>query len=439
MSCGTVRTSCQRSVTMEHQEKGIEWMVKRERTGKHPGGFLCDEMGLGKTVQTIGTMMMHRVPKTLIIVPVSLVHQWMEHIAKWSTLKVCTLGTTETCDVVIATYSQCLQSSKVYGALFEHVWDRIVLDEAHEVRSAKSKKFQTIMKLHGRIRWMLTGTLIVNGEKDYLTLLRFLTHDEDCLEERRDFILKRTKKMVRLDIPKLTFENVRLEPYEDEADVYAKTLSSFGLIDDPKKVLKGLMKMRQMGIHPRICDPDYTGRSKRIDTLVHMIREHPSEKTLVFCQFKEEMKLIKSELTGLSVFTLHGGTPMHTRALRVTEFSCAPSGAVFLIQIKAGGVGLNLQAASRVYLTSPAWNPATELQAISRSHRIGQEKPVHVFKLFYAGLEEAIMQLQESKSRITADVFEDPSLIDELPMPADLDRRLMLVSRFFCTSVVNDS
>lgn len=157
---------------------------------------------------------------------------------------------------------------------------------------------------------------------------------------------------------------------------------------------------------------------------------HSTEKSLVFCQFKKEMKLIKS-LLRCEVFELSGSTPMHSRPLIVEQFNRSAPGSVFIIQIKSGGVGLNLQCATLVYLTSPAWNPATELQAISRSHRIGQDKPVHVYKLFYSGLEEAIMQLQESKSRINARIFDDPTLIDELPMPVDLEKKLILISNFF--------
>jgi len=423
---------------MEHQTRGIEWMVARERAGKHSGGFLCDDMGLGKTVQMIGTMTQHKLPRTLVIVPVSLVYQWVEHVRSWSTLSVSCLGSGEDTEVVIATYSHCLQSSKLYGNLFEHVWDRVVLDEAHEVRNPRSKKFHTVMSLRGRIRWMMTGTLIVNSERDYKTLLRFLTHDEECLEQRRDIILKRTKKMVRLELPQLTFENIRLDPYPEESESYQALFRALGPIDEPKKVLKAIIKMRQAGIHPALVDPGYTGSSKRLDTLVDMITAYPDEKVLVFCHFKEEMKILKTRLSTTRVFTFHGGVPIQTRALRVKEFTECVGGAVFLIQIKAGSVGLNLQAATRVFITSPAWNPATELQAISRSHRIGQDRAVHVHKLFYSGLEEAIIQLQESKCHINATLFEDESLADELPMPLDLERALMSIHRFFCAPGVND-
>lgn len=414
---------------MEHQIQGIKWMVGRETHGVHKGGFLCDEMGLGKTVQVIGTMMRNRLPRTLIIVPVSLVNQWIDHIKEWSDLSVSVLGAPNDTEVKIATYSHCLQSSKEYGKLFQHGWERVVLDEAHEVRNPKSKKFQAIMKIESGIRWIVTGTLIINGEKDYTTLLRFLTHDEIFEEQRWDVILKRRKKIINL--PKIEFENIRLEPYEEEKVVYKKVFKDYD--GTSKKVLHGIMKLRQIGIHPMFYDKEYTGRSKRIDTLIEMIQAHSSEKSLVFCQFKKEMKLIKS-LLGCEVFELSGSTPMHSRPLIVEQFNRSVPGSVFIIQIKSGGVGLNLQCATCVYLTCPAWNPATELQAISRSHRIGQDKPVHVYKLFYSGLEEAIMQLQESKSRINARIFDDPSLIDELPMPVDLEKKLILISNFFvCT------
>ena len=170
----------------------------------------------------------------------------------------------------------------------------------------------------------------------------------------------------------------------------------------------------------------WTYGSKKMDTLMELIESHPKEKALIFTQFMGEMDHIQERLTstGIPVFRIDGSVLKEKREEAISGFKAAAPGAVFLIQIKAGGVGLNLQEATRVYITTPAWNPATELQAIGRAHRTGQTQRVVVKRLVYVGydgvqplpsVEQSIMQLQEGKAKVCAEVLNDPTLATQVP------------------------
>ena len=204
------------------------------------------------------------------------------------------------------------------------------------------------------------------------------------------------------------------------------------------ELLECLLRVRQVMTWPQMfldgialkteSDPEpWTGRSKKMETLLELIMTHPKEKALVFCQFIGEMDEIQQRLADVDVptYRIDGGVPKEQRDERIAAFKVAAPNAVFLIQIRAGGVGLNLQEATRVYITSPAWNPATELQAIGRSHRTGQTRKVVVRRLIYVGdevqpdplhsVEQSIMQLQEAKAKVCAEVLADPRLTTQVP------------------------
>ena len=165
----------------------------------------------------------------------------------------------------------------------------------------------------------------------------------------------------------------------------------------------------------------WEGRSNKMETLFRLLKEHPTEKSLVFCQFKGEMNYIQSQLD-CPVFRIDGSVPKDERVRQISAFKKTTSGAVFIIQIKSGGQGLNLQEASRVYITAPAWNPATELQAIGRSHRTGQTQVVHVKKLVYkecprfVSVEQEMMALQGHKSIVCSEVLNDERVKTQIPV-----------------------
>jgi SNF2 family DNA or RNA helicase len=438
------------SLYKPYQTDGVKWMVTRELLGKHPGGFLCDEMGLGKTVQTIATMVYNRVPHTLIIVPNSIVHQWIDEIKTHSSLTVSVFRGEQSTDVSITTYSALVETSKMYPHILETKWDRVVLDEAHELRNPGSKRFKTLIKMNMKVRWLLTGTPVYNSERDFKALIRILTNDWFFQESKRDVILRRTKTDLvsfnkALELPPCHFEHVELERYPEEETGYNALFNLYVnriLADETSNmlVLEGFLRLRQFSIHPDLCNravfkTDYTGNSKKLETLKQLISEHPDEKTLIFCQFKKEMKIIQNMLDA-KCFVLDGDVDSDQRRHVIKRFKRYHTGCVFLIQIKAGGQGLNLQEASRVYITSPSWNPATELQAISRSHRGGQQKPVYVKKLIYVApstipsIDESIVELQDHKSFVCSEVLNDPRVAEQLPK---LKKRNMvkLLRKFF--------
>lgn len=415
-----------------YQEDGVKWMLTREVTGKHPGGFLCDEMGLGKTIQTIATMVYNKVPHTLVVVPNSIIHQWIDEIHKHSTLKASLFNGRQITDVTITPYSTFINET---SPIFAYKWDRIVLDEAHEIRSPSSKRFRNILRLWGSIRWLLTGTPVYNSARDFKALTRILTNDWFFQETNNQVIMRRTKADLvhfnkALELPPCEFECVEIERYPEEEECYARVFNRFAHLvadDDASNmlVLEGFLRLRQFSIHPDLCheavfETKYTGRSKKMETLQRLIAEHPDEKTLVFCQFKREMDMIQDFLD-VKYFRLDGESDMVERSRIIKRFKKHEGGCVFIIQIKTGGQGLNLQEASRVYITSPSWNPATELQAISRAHRTGQTKNVYVKKLVCVStseapsIDESIVELQDHKSIVCADVLNDPRVANQLP------------------------
>tara|TARA_B110000858_G_C17737387_1_gene443203 strand:+ start:43 stop:657 length:615 start_codon:yes stop_codon:yes gene_type:complete len=183
----------------------------------------------------------------------------------------------------------------------------------------------------------------------------------------------------------------------------------------PQMYLDGVAKQNE------VVPEKFTGRMKKMETLLRLIEEHPDEKALIFCQFKAEMNYIQNQLK-CSVFRIDGSVSKDDRVKQISTFKAAPQGAVFIIQIKSGGQGLNLQDATRVYITAPSWNPATELQAVGRSHRTGQTKKVYVKKLIYAecprfiSVEEEMMSLQGHKSIVCAEVLNDDRIENQIPV-----------------------
>jgi SNF2 family DNA or RNA helicase len=461
-----------------YQREGVMWMLLRE-LGKSSvkGGFLCDEMGLGKTVQIISTILGNPNKKTLIVVPKSIVNQWKEELNKFAPAIRVTLFDgpdreltkekfAET-DVVIAPYSVMVKKGKPRGTATEmhrFHWGRIVLDEGHEIRSSSSKIHVSLKSLASDIRWVVSGTPVYNSMNDFVALCEFIGIPKSVVQGmtdkvRKTYVLRRTKQDVsefnkRLELPPCDFQNVELTMHPEELSLYKEVYeTSQGTIREIFKkenagmhamhVLECFLRTRQVMIWPQLYvdgmakkaeePPDiWEGASKKMETLFQLVQSHPDEKSLVFCQFVEEMNHIEQTLNarGHTVFRIDGSVDQAVRVQRLEDFRTSQDkGAVFVIQIKSGGQGLNLQEATRVYITAPSWNPATELQAIARSHRTGQTKKVVVRKLVYKGteelpsIEESMMALQGHKSVICSEVLNDPRLAAQIPDSRSVDIR----------------
>jgi SNF2 family DNA or RNA helicase len=463
--CGEkhVRRGTLQGQLKSYQLEALSWMLMREFDTGIKGGFLCDEMGLGKTVEIISTLLGNPRAKTLIVVPKSIISQWEEEIEHFApNLKVLLYDRSKTIgenhDIVLAPYSLMIEKGKDKGhrtCFHDTVWDRIVLDEGHEIRNPKSKTFRSLASIPARIRWVVTGTPIFNSLKDFVTLSMFLGFPKVVVQGQyeavqKKFVLRRTKQdfpdVIR--IPRCEFENVEIEMHPEEKALYRDVFETGqNTVKDLYKlhgaqinmytmhILECLLRCRQAMIHPQIYlngiarkteteAPIWEHGSKKFETLLEMVKEHPTEKSLIFCQFTSEMNLLNEMFDdeGIKVFRLDGSVSSEDRKIQRTNFTKMSGGCVFLIQIKAGGVGLNLQSATRVYITSPSWNPATELQAIARAHRTGQQKTVYVKKFVTKGggeewgsVEESIVCLQDEKSRVCAELLNDERILSQLP------------------------
>ena len=446
-----------------YQREGVLFLLTMEAQTSGPkGGFLCDEMGLGKTVQLVATMLGNPKPRTLIVVPKSIITQWAEEIKRFAPNLSINIydgpdRRIKEADVTLAPYTLLtVKGAKVDTKTALHMvqWDRVILDEAHEIRNNKSKLFKSVCRLQTEIKWIVTGTPVFNSMEDFVSLCTFLGLSKVVVQGMTNkikdiYILRRTKDDLaqiseRLRLPPCHFENVELEMYPDEKQLYeivfleaqetirdafrhAQSMNAKNMV-----ILECLLRARQAMIWPQMyldgiakqskTQPEqWVGRSKKMETLFEMVKSHPSEKSLIFCQFRGEMNHIQKNVEG-QVFRIDGSVPKEERVKQIEGFKKAAPGAVFIIQIKSGGQGLNLQEATRVYITAPSWNPATELQAIGRAHRTGQTKPVYVKKLIYrecprfVSVEEEILALQGHKSIVCSKVLNDERIEKQIPV-----------------------
>jgi SNF2 family DNA or RNA helicase len=441
-----------------YQREGVLWMLTMENQESGPkGGFLCDEMGLGKTVQVVSAMLGNFQKSTLIIVPKSIITQWVNEIAKFAPkMSVHVFDGPDRklkeADVVIMPYS--LLSTHKETFIHKKSWDRIILDEAHEIRNKSSKLFKSVNRIKAEIKWIVTGTPVFNSMNDFVSLCAFLGIDKALVQGMTNkikdiYILRRTKDDLakineRLKLPNCHFENVELDMFPDERQLYEfvfqdaqETIrdafkNAISLNSKNMVILEALLRARQCMILPQMYldgvakktgtqTEEWVGKSNKMETLFRMIKSHPEEKTLIFCQFRGEMDYIQKNMER-QTFRIDGSVAKEERDNQVTAFKKAPQGAVFIIQIKSGGQGLNLQEATRVYITGPSWNPATELQAVGRSHRTGQTKEVFVKKLIYketdtfVSVEEEMMALQGHKSIVCSKVLNDERVERQIPV-----------------------
>jgi len=446
-----------------YQREGVLWMLTMEgQTSGPKGAILSDEPGLGKTIQLIATMLGNPKPRTLIVVPKSIITQWAEEINRFAPNLTINIfdgpdRRIKEADVTLAPYTLLtVKGAKVDTKTALHMvqWDRVILDEAHEIRNNKSKLFKSVCRLQTQIKWIVTGTPVFNSMEDFVSLCTFLGLSKVVVQGMTNkikdiYILRRTKDDLaqineRLRLPPCYFENVELDMYPDEKHLYemvfleaqetirdafrdAQSLNAKNMV-----ILECLLRARQVMIHPQMYidgvakkdgtqSEKWVGRSKKMETLFEMVESHPTEKTLIFCQFRGEMNHIQKNLTR-PVYRIDGSVHKEERVGQIEGFKKAPPGAIFIIQIKAGGQGLNLQEATRVYITAPSWNPATELQAIGRSHRTGQTKPVYVKKLIYkecdrfVSVEEEMIALQGHKSIVCSKVLNDERIEKQIPV-----------------------
>lgn len=459
----------------DHQINGINWMLDKEKYGTRYkystiyGGILADEMGLGKTIQMAATIKNNLVKKTLIVAPLAMISTWEEVMIKsgfnvfiadkgdWSPS---TLGVhvTKRAQIFIVNYQKVARGADY---ITDTRWDRVVLDEAHTIRNPSGQTFKKIKKLHGENRWAITGTPVVNKMSDVVTLLAFLgvEHDKKCswTKSYSEFIssamIHRSVEKLR-DVladapPRPIIEEKILSFATDQEKQFYRAIQS-KIKDKYKelyaadaltgaKILKIIMRLRQISVHPQVYinakkreaaregylyrRDDWLLPSTKLEALVEIINEERfgaiTHKYIVFCQFHDEMNLMKEhlELTGVgrNVQMYHGGLTGEERTA-VLNAARSEDCNVLLLQLHSGGVGLNLQEFDRAIFMSPWWNDAMIQQAIARVVRMGQKRVVRVCHLILAeektmNIDRRMLDKSAEKKDLLEKVFEMVPLI----------------------------
>ncbi|HUW93621.1 MAG TPA: DEAD/DEAH box helicase [Bacteroidales bacterium] len=383
---------------------------------------------------------------SLIIVPASLIHNWNNEIRKFcpslKTLvhqgsgRMKTTSQFSRYDVVISSYHTVRQDIEFFS-LFSFFY--VVLDESQHIKNPSSRIYRAAIRIKAEHRLVLTGTPVENSLTDLWTQLSFINpgllgslaffrrefakpieiNNEEEREKRlkkiiQPFIMRRTKEMVAKELPPISEQVIFCDMDDEQAVIYEKeksavrnsileNIEAMGVEKSAIMVLQGLMKLRQIANHPRLTDETYQGGSGKFEAVIHNIESAISEghKILIFSSFVKHLELFPAWLrsNGIGYSMLTGST--HDREKVIDAFRKDPSIKVFLISLKAGGVGLNLTEADYVFILDPWWNPASEIQALSRAHRIGQDKTVFVHRYISAAtIEEKIQHLQERKSKL---------------------------------------
>jgi superfamily II DNA or RNA helicase len=447
------------TVLRPYQRLGLAWMQHLARAGL--GGLLADEMGLGKTVQTLAHVLAEKaagrlVAPLLVVCPTSLVANWRgeaHHLAP--SLRVLALhgpqrarsfAAIPEADLVLSTYALLPRDAETLQAVD---WHAVVLDEAQAIKNPASKAMQAASRLKAQHRFCLTGTPIENHLGELWSQASFLVPgflgdhrrfarvfrtpiEKQKNEERRrllarrvrPFVLRRTKAEVEAELPPRTEILRRVELAGEQRDLYEtvrlamhervrEAVAAKGFARSRIVILDALLKLRQVCCDPRLVKLASAKRahasSAKLAYLMEMLQElaEGGSRILLFSQFTSMLDLIVPELDklGLAFVELRGDTV--DRATPVARFQ-AGEVPLFLLSLKAGGVGLNLTAADSVILYDPWWNPAVEAQAADRAHRIGQDKPVFVYKLIAEGtIEERMLELQEKKRSLAAGVLDE--------------------------------
>lgn len=441
-----------------YQREGVAWL---QHLREHDlAGILADDMGLGKTAQTVAHLAIEKHAgrldrPALVVLPTSLVFNWQAEAARCAPdLSVLSLHGRERKDrfadipghdLVLTTYALLWRDAE---ELSRHAYHLLILDEAQNIKNAASKAANAVRQIDARHRLCLTGTPLENhlGElwaqfdfllpgflgdaKQFTRLWRTPIERQgnalrrDLLRSRvRPFILRRRKDEVAQELPPKSVIQRTVELEDRQRDLYEtvraamhekvrREVAARGFARSQIVILEALLKLRQVCCDPRLVKATGASRinqSAKLDLLMDMLPEMVEEgrRILVFSQFTSMLALIEVELqrSGIDYVVLTGDT--QDRRTPVTRFQ-AGDVPVFLISLKAGGVGLNLTAADTVIHYDPWWNPAAEDQATDRAHRIGQTRPVFVYKLVVAGsIEEKILALQERKADLAASILSD--------------------------------
>jgi SNF2 family DNA or RNA helicase len=418
-----------------YQRTGVDWLAFLRDAGL--GAVLADDMGLGKTLQTI--CVLHG--KTLVVCPKSVVYNWLEEIRRFrpglrtAVYHGANRELTAEADVTLTTYATLRSDA---SELTARRWDVIVLDEAQAIKNAESQTARAAFQLPGAFRVALSGTPVENRLEELWSVMNFVNPGllgkkssfaeryvtpitagqaeagENLRKRIRPFLLRRMKRDVVPELPPRTDTVLYVELDAAERGVYdavraatkQEVATRLGHGDSVLAVLEALLRLRQASCHAGLVPGQNADRSSKIDRLVETLEETVADghKALVFSQWTGLLDRTEPHLraAGIPFTRLDGST--RDRGKVVGEFQSASGPPVMLVSLKAGGTGLNLTAADHVFLLDPWWNPAVEDQAADRAHRIGQDRPVMVYRMAAKDtVEERILALQ-LKKRAMSDV-----------------------------------
>lgn len=453
----------------QYQYDGVQWCVKNELRPNPPGnargGFIADEMGLGKTIMMIATMFVNYLPRTLIVVPPVLIKQWHNDIYTasgheallfyGSDKKRITQEEINCSPIVLTTYNMLLSKD---CPLKNISWNRIIFDEAHHLRNSNTKRYRSCKQVKARIRWLVTGTPVQNRKQDFYNLCcaagmnsSFYMDPTNLRVIGKNFVLRRSKQQVGINLPpvnkkeciipwknkqemKLSEEIHSLLP--NQTHVSSSKRRKLAEVFGKAGVLTALLRARQSCIMPDLLRKNMEvwsslgwirseslealSYSSKLDAVIELMleRKDNGKGKIVFCHFQSEIDAIAGRLLqgGMQKVVTYDGRNSGGHNLA----TLAEPADALVIQIQTGCEGLNLQHNfSEIYFVSPHWNPCVEDQAIARCHRIGQTKPVDVFKFEMRGfkkddtseldpitLEKYVNKIQDIKRDISRQILD---------------------------------
>ena len=445
-----------------YQEEGFCWMVRLSEWGA--GACLADDMGLGKTVQALA-ILLHRAKTgaALVVCPASVVSNWVSETNRFApTLNVLllthdnrreTLEKADAFDLVITTYGLLQSEEKLFAG---EKWATVVLDEAHVIKNYQTKTSKAAMNLDADFRLAMTGTPVQNHLGEVWNLFHFInpgllgtmqrfnerfvkTADQSDKRLKKlvsPFILRRTKNNVLEELPPKTEITTKVELTDEERVFYEairrQAIENLQQATGPAgqqhvRALAEITRLRLACCHPALVEPNVSISSSKLATFMDIVDDLRSNnhRALVFSQFVKHLAIIRQELDEKKIKYkyLDGATPLAERERNVRDFQSG-DGELFLISLKAGGLGLNLTAADYVIHLDPWWNPAIEDQASDRAHRIGQKRPITIYRLVSQHtIEEKIIQLHRTKRDIADSLLEG----SDAPAKLSTDELLKLI------------
>ena len=448
-----------------YQEDGYLWASRLAQAGF--GACLADDMGLGKTLQSLALLLARAEGgPALIIAPTSVCGNWINEAARFAPSlnfhlysevdRDAVINAATAFDVVVASYNLVQLAGEPF---FAKQWHTLIADEAQFIKNATTKRSQAVFELKADFRLALSGTPVENRLSELWSIMRFanpgllgsLTRfnerfaipierdkDRDALHTLRrlisPFLLRRTKTQVLQELPPRTELLIKIAPSKEEASHY-EALRRQAIAEAEQaiaenkagqarmNILAQLTRLRRAACDPRIVTPAFPAVGSKVQTFTNLAIELVANghKALVFSQFVDFLSLLREALdtAGISYQYLDGATPATERTKRVNAFQAGKSD-LFLISLKAGGFGLNLTAADYVVITDPWWNPAAEDQAMGRAHRMGQLRPVTVYRLVTQGtVEEHIVGLHNDKRALAESILGEGDAVS-LPSTAEL-------------------